>query len=83
MSLCRAKPEPRRAGGRVKDYLAVGILARLVEGVNAADVGVLLALVWLVVRLIDGLKGDVERATHRRCRVAAVCRIANAASSHP
>ena len=29
----------------------MGILARLVEGVNAADVGVLLALVWLVVRL--------------------------------
>ena len=29
----------------------MGILARLLEGVNAADVGVLLALVWLVVRL--------------------------------
>ncbi len=29
----------------------MGILARLVEGVNAADIGVLLALVWLVVRL--------------------------------
>ena len=29
----------------------MGILARLVDGVNAADIGVLLALVWLVVRL--------------------------------
>ena len=29
----------------------MAILARLVEGVNAADVGMLLALVWLVVRL--------------------------------
>ena len=32
-------------------YPGVAILARLVEGVNAADVGMLLALVWLVVRL--------------------------------
>ena len=29
----------------------MAILARLLEGVNAADIGVLLALVWLVVRL--------------------------------
>ena len=29
----------------------MAILARLVEGVNAADIGMLLALVWLVVRL--------------------------------
>ena len=29
----------------------MAVLARLVEGVNAADIGVLLALVWLVVRL--------------------------------
>ena len=29
----------------------MGILAQLLDGVNAADVGVLLALVWLVVRL--------------------------------
>ena len=29
----------------------MAILARLVEGVNAADVGMLLALVWLIVRL--------------------------------
>ncbi len=29
----------------------MAILARLLEGVNVADVGVLLALVWLVVRL--------------------------------
>ncbi len=29
----------------------MGILARLLDGVNAADIGVLLALVWLVVRL--------------------------------
>ena len=29
----------------------MGILARLVEGVNAADIGALLAAVWLVVRL--------------------------------
>lgn len=29
----------------------MAILARFVEGVNVADVGVLLALVWLVVRL--------------------------------
>ena len=34
-----------------QDYLAVGILTQLLDGVNAADVGVLLALVWLVVRL--------------------------------
>jgi hypothetical protein len=43
----------------------MGILARLVEGVNAADIGVLLALVWLVVRLewtrsdIDGVKQEL------------------------
>ena len=29
----------------------MAILARLLEGVNVADVGVLLTLVWLVVRL--------------------------------
>ncbi len=29
----------------------MGILARLLEGVNAADVGALLASVWLAVRL--------------------------------
>ena len=29
----------------------MGILTQLLDGVNAADVGVLLALVWLVVRL--------------------------------
>jgi gas vesicle protein len=29
----------------------MAVLARLLEGVNAADIGVLLALVWLVVRL--------------------------------
>ena len=29
----------------------MGTLARLMDGMNAADVGVLLALVWLVVRL--------------------------------
>ena len=29
----------------------MGILIQLLDGVNAADVGVLLALVWLVVRL--------------------------------
>ena len=29
----------------------MGILARLLEGVNTADVGALLAAVWLVVRL--------------------------------
>ena len=34
-----------------QDYLAVSILTQLLDGVNAADVGVLLALVWLVVRL--------------------------------
>ena len=34
-----------------QDYLAVSILTQILDGVNAADVGVLLALVWLVVRL--------------------------------
>ena len=52
----------------------MGILTQLLDGVNAADVGVLLALVWLVVRLewirsenaaahdsIDKTIGDVKQ----------------------
>ena len=46
-----SRPGENDPGVSCYDYLAVAILARLVEGVNAADIGVLLALVWLVVRL--------------------------------
>ena len=52
----------------------MGILARLVDGVNAADIGVLLALVWLVVRLEwtrsentiahDGITRNIDGVRH-------------------
>ena len=52
----------------------MGILARLVDGVNVADIGVLLALVWLVVRLEwtrsentiahDGITRNIDGVRH-------------------